>query len=189
MEGGVADAGAAAVAQARDVVLFLAPGFVALKVFQLFGAQRKRSDWEWTTWSVLVAALIGVLPFAPAARLLVGFALGVLLAVAWRTAPKWPRVGNWVVQGLTNSVWDLVLERASREDRVVEVTLGQGDDQVQFFGTPAYFAYEQYEAEPWLYLTDAYRKVKGERYQPLVRTRGVMVHKEQISWLRVMNKE
>lgn len=33
----------------------LAPGFIAMKLFYVFGAQRQRSQWEWTTWSVLIS--------------------------------------------------------------------------------------------------------------------------------------
>jgi uncharacterized protein DUF6338 len=39
-----------------DTLRLLIPGFVALKLFYLFGLKTKRSDLEWTLWSVLVAA-------------------------------------------------------------------------------------------------------------------------------------
>jgi hypothetical protein len=32
----------------------VAPGFVAMKLIYIFGAQRQRPQWEWTVWSVLV---------------------------------------------------------------------------------------------------------------------------------------
>jgi hypothetical protein len=41
-----------------NTILVIAPGFVALKVFQLVGAQRKRSEWEWTIWSIIAGVLI-----------------------------------------------------------------------------------------------------------------------------------
>lgn len=186
---GVAQAGAEAVAEARDVILALAPGFLALKVFQLLGTQRKRSEWEWTAWSVLAAALISVLPLHYWAQLGVGLGLGLMLAVLYRNLHKLPRIGLWAVQNLENSAWDHVLDRAVRERRVVEVALGEGENEDRFFGRVGFFAYEAYEAEPWLYLVNPHRKPPGKDYAALQRTRGVLIHKENIRWLRVLDKK
>jgi len=186
----IVDAGKAAVAEVRDVVLFLAPGFIALKAFQLLGAQRKRSEWEWTTWSVLVAAFLGAaVPGDAARRIVFGLAGALVLALVWRTLPKWGgRIGRWLRRDLSNSAWDLVLEGASADDRVIEIQT-VGDDNVRFFGKLANFALEEYEAEPWIYLTDPSKKVGNADYAALERTWGVMLHRDQIRWLRVMALE
>jgi len=48
----------------RDTLLLLAPGFLALKIFAWRGFQIRRTDLEWTMWSLLVAGVInGVLTF------------------------------------------------------------------------------------------------------------------------------
>lgn len=53
--------------QVVDTLRLLIPGFVALKVFYVFGQRTKRADWEWTLWSVLLSA-----PIAGAATWIAG---------------------------------------------------------------------------------------------------------------------
>lgn len=185
---GPIQAGANAVAEARDVVLALAPGFLALKVFQLFGAQRKRSEWEWIAWSFLVAALISVLPVPYWLQLVAGVALGAILAVFWRTLPNWSLIGRWATQALSNSAWDLALDGAVERHDSVEVAIGEGADEERLFGRLSLFGYEQYEAEPWVYLTDPKRRPPKGKYAAMERGRGVLVHKESIKWLRVVER-
>jgi hypothetical protein len=79
-------------------ITFLVPGFVALKWFYWFGLKTKRSDLEWTLWSLVAAALIGVVadqfwplpadattvtPDRLIGSLILGVGLGVLLTVGW----------------------------------------------------------------------------------------------------------
>ena len=180
--------GAKAVAAARDVVLALAPGFLALKVFQVFGAQRKRSEWEWTAWSVLVAALISVLPLQYWAQLVTGIALGFGLATGWHALPRLGVIGAWASKALGNSAWDLALDRAVRQRCVVEVAIGEGADEERLFGRLNLFGYEQYEAEPWIYLSSPQRRPPGGKYAPMERAVGVLVHRDNIKWLRVLRK-
>ena len=139
---------------------------------------------------MLVAALIGAIaPSDPAVRIVIGLIAGLVAALIWRTLPKWAgRFGAWMRRDLTNSAWDLVLERAASPDRVLEIQT-VGDDKVQFFGKLANYALEEYEAEPWIYVTDPYRKVGRGDYEHLERTWGVMLHKDQIRWLRIMQRE
>lgn len=83
------------VASAGDQVIhtltYVAPGFVALKIFYLFGLRSRRSDLEWTIWSlvtsVVVGGLSGLLPFSPdllvVGRFLVAIALAGLASFGW----------------------------------------------------------------------------------------------------------
>ena len=108
-------------------VLFLAPGFLALKLFYLFGAQRVRSQWEWTTWSVIaslpitgVASVLRDQTMVPRAdpdptevclRLLVSVAFGLLAASGWQVVRRSSRttaarIRTW----FGSSAWDEALE-------------------------------------------------------------------------------
>ena len=94
---------------------YIVPGFVALKVFYVLGLKTRRTDLEWTLWSLLAAALIdaavGVLnPPDSNRRLLIAFvaavAAGVILSIAWRQVAK-----RWPVRRMEASrrAWDAIL--------------------------------------------------------------------------------
>src|SRR5450759_3293784 len=93
---------------------YIVPGFVALKVFYLLGLKTRRTDLEWTLWSLLAAALIdaaiGVLnPADSNRRLLIAVAAavaaGVVLGIAWREVVK-----RWPARGMEASrrAWDAI---------------------------------------------------------------------------------
>ena len=100
----IPDPVAAASDQVITTLTYVAPGFVALKVFYLLGLRIKRSDLEWTIWSLVasvgVAEVAVRLPIADAwqvsARFLVAVALGSLMSFAWiRAIHRWPLFGSW----------------------------------------------------------------------------------------------
>lgn len=177
-------------------ILFLAPGFLALKLFYLLGAQRPRSEWEWTTWSVVaslpingLASLIrdGFAVDEVLLRVLFAVAAGCLAASSWQAIrasshDRARRLRTW----FGASAWDEALEDANRAKRVVELVL---DDGVSYRGTVGYGDRNDNEAEGWLYLIhpevfdktlDKYRRANG--------THGYLVHRDRIKRLRILNE-
>ncbi len=181
-------------------VLFLAPGFLALKLFYLFGAQRKRSEWEWTTWSIIaslpltgIASLLrdqsAIQRTAPDAldtayRLLVAVALGSLVASAWQYVRRSSH--HRAAQLRTefgSSAWDEALEDVQRSRRQVELVLEGGK---RYMGTVRYGGREDNEAEGWVYLT--HPEVYDEslkKFRPAKGTHGYLVHRDRILRIRV----
>jgi hypothetical protein len=124
-------------------VLFLAPGFLALTLFYLLGAQRKRSEWEWTTWSVIASLPITGLaslardyfssartdpdPIEVVLRMLIGAAAGVVCGVVWAGIRHSKRdVAGDLRTFFGSSAWDEALEDVGREGRQVELVLEDG---------------------------------------------------------------
>ena len=195
-----------------NAILVLAPGFVALKVFQLFGTQRKRSEWEWTIWSLITGVALAVIVAATRLdfglripeleiagddavsfaglpeRLALAVVTGIVLTIAWRGMSS-SRI-SWLVRStrqLTNSAWDHVLDTASQNRYGVEIAVPVGEgSEALFLGAIGAFAREADEAQPWLYI-QCVRQWDPQRaaYLPLARTDGVLVHREQITRLRI----
>jgi hypothetical protein len=107
--------------EAAETLRLLVPGFVALTVFYWLGLRTKRTDLEWTLWSLLAAAvidalidpLVHLLPgLAHVPRLLIGLTLGVvvglLLAVAWHLLIG--RVPTLRVRA-SRMAWDAILPK------------------------------------------------------------------------------
>jgi hypothetical protein len=186
---------------AEDVfqtILLIGPGFVALKVFQLFGARRKRSEWEWTVWSVIAGVLIAALALGlsraltlpdVAARFAVAIVAGAAGALLWRVVRKIADpAAIGFRQELTDSVWDLVMEEASRRGRPLEVAVVEGETETLYVGKIAYFGYEDAEAQPWLYLNRVLRRRAGENtFERLEDAAGVLLHRDEIKRVRVLN--
>jgi|GEM_PF-2600731 hypothetical protein len=196
-----------------NLVLVLAPGFVAITIFDAFGQKVKMSEWQWTTWSVIcgVAIALGVglfgldfggkppsialpglgpvdLRFVPE-RLVVGALAGVLLGVGARFGRQrgwaWSRL---LERRLTASAWDLVLNQAVRSGFGVEVATSSANRtaEVLYYGFPSVFGLESEAAEPWIYLTAVWRRQPSETYKRLERTDGVLLHRGQIRRIRVV---
>lgn len=165
--------------QLREAAFLLAPGFLTLKLFQLLGADRKRSEWEWTVWSVLVSLVIDLVTHDPVGKVVVAGALGFGAVVVWRSPladPARPR--------LMNSAWDYTLDSAARAHHVVEVTVKDGP---VYFGRLKRFAREETGAALWLYLTKVRRRTKdGSTWTRLSRTEGVLLHGASVRELRVV---
>jgi hypothetical protein len=196
-----------------NVVLILAPGFVALKIFQHFGTQRKRSEWEWTVWSIIVGAVIAVIVAAVPIdflandatvdlgggisfgtsgvleRFTVAVVVGFAFVALWRAANMRgiPALGR-LTRRLTNSAWDHVLDEAAAQRFGLEVVMDVGDatDDVRFYGSIGTFAHERDEAEPWVYVqcVEAWDAAKSA-YAQIPNTDGVLIHRNQIKWMRV----
>lgn len=182
-------------------ILFLAPGFLALKLFYLLGAQRTRSEWEWTTWSVIASlpinGIAGVLrdlvgvqkatldPLEITLRVLVGVAFGGLAASAWQAVRRSPhRKAGQLRMAFGSSAWDEALEDVGREKRQVELVL---DDGKRYVGTIRYGGREDNEAEGWIYLIypDVYDD-SIKKFRRAQGTRGYLVHRDHIKRLRVL---
>jgi hypothetical protein len=189
-------------------LLFLAPGFLALKIFYLFGAQRARSDWEWTAWSVI--ASIPIVGVAAYLRSLVGppeiaapDPLEVLFRVAVAVAVGGSLVGVWwliyrapfpwataLVERVQDSVWDHVIAKEiSAGRRVAEIVLADG---TRYQGTIRHAGREDAGAREFVYLIhpEIFDEATG-RFRDALGTRGILVHREEIRRIRVRmsNKE
>jgi len=100
---------------AEATLRFVVPGFVALKVFYVFGLKTRRTDLEWMLWSLLGAAVVdaavGLLnPPDANVRLFVALTLALLsggIGVAvWRAVVKrWPARR----MGASRRAWDAIL--------------------------------------------------------------------------------
>lgn len=103
--------------EVADTIKLLAPGFVALKIFYQFGLRTRRTDLEWTLWSVLAAFVIA--PVGPWLTeqldrdiepiwlaLVVGAVLGIALSMGWIALVRvWPGARLYV----SRMAWDAVL--------------------------------------------------------------------------------
>jgi hypothetical protein len=162
----------------QSAILFLAPGFIALKLFSLFGAQRPRSQFEWTIWSVLAS-----LPLAVAARAVVRFldyvdwldrdtflsfweispedvlrfGLAVLAGLAFAWLWKRDRAAR-LREHVADSAWDWHIEWAYIKDRRLRVVLVEDGKEVTYRGWVGRSAREDTAAEPWLCLKEPERQ-------------------------------
>lgn len=183
-----------------DGILFLAPGFFALKLFYVLGAQRRRSEWEWTTWSVLVSIPINLVAAWMATgsfglgkpdlveienRFAVASLLGLLAVLVWHLL--WRSIKPIAVdlrRLIGTSAWDETLDDVDRHRRAVEVVL---DDGARYQGTVTYAGREDNEVEGWLYLTHPkVYDVGTKKFRPPRGTAGYLIHTDHIKRLRVM---
>jgi hypothetical protein len=186
----------------RDAAIALAPGFIALKVFYLFGTQRPRSQWEWVIWSVIASVPIqyvsdeyltdwatAALPFddevaIAVVRIAVALAVGVALSLAWRyiggTKLGWLQRRQ---RDVTDSAFDLVIEDAVRNQRVVEIWPA-GDAEPRYRGWIHTFARESAQAVPWMFISRVEERTGGA-WQRVPGTHGYLFHRDNVQRLRV----
>lgn len=154
-------------------VLFLAPGFIALRVFHAYGLNRQRTDWHWAVWSVIASlpldiaakASLGVVSPNPSVttealvRLIIALGLGGFLAWFWLRVrySRFNRLAR-IAHGLYDSAWDWTLEEANRLQRPVEI---ETDDGGTYFGWIAEAGREDTASERWIYLTRFLHRAKG----------------------------
>jgi hypothetical protein len=167
-----------AMEQLRQAFYLIAPGFLTLKIFQLFGSERKRSEWEWSVWSVLVSVLLDVFTKDPIVKLAAAAVLGFALVGAYRAT-----LDRRLRRELVNSAWDHTLDITARAKMPVEVTI----DDVRYFGRLRTFAREETGADLWLYLTDVSRDM-GSGWKRLTRTEGVLVHERNVKLIRSIRR-
>jgi hypothetical protein len=172
----------------REAAFLLAPGFLTLKLFQHFGAQRERSEWEWTVWSVLVSLLIDLVTKDPAAKFVAASGLGLALVGVWRYIGQQSNAATQRIRReLVDSAWDHTLDEACRNELPVEVST---DDDRRFFGRLATFAREEKNAERWLYLQSVSEAhADQDDWAALPRTEGLLVHADHIRRLRIVQRK
>jgi hypothetical protein len=180
----------------------LAPGFIAMKLFYVFGAQRQRSQWEWTTWAVLISlpidwaartaapslARLTASPstepvFDVAVRLALALSGALLAIAAWRYMKRSKRDPVvWLRRALTDSAWDEVTDEAVNLERYIEVvTATPKGDEVFYRGWLSTVGREDSRAEPWLYLRDVTYKSRANAVaKPLAGTDGLLIHRDHI---------
>ncbi len=188
----------------------LAPGFVALKIVDLFGGQHRRLEWEWVVWSLVVSLpiagiawavrqLLGLWfaevtqpdPLELVCRFLVAGGLGTAVACTWWALKRSrARIPRRLVRLLSDSAWDVVLDEAVRDNCGVAATVTEGGKAVTYYGTLSAFGYETAGAEPWLFLSHVQRsKGDGRGYRPVdARMRGMLVHKDGITRLCLIDQ-
>lgn len=178
-----------------------------MKLFYIFGAQRQRSQWEWTTWSVLLSLPIGWLTdslapeIAPRIGLLqqpawdvllrLGLAIsgGLLGAWVWRRLKRTdhPRLVG-LRRALTDSAWDEVMDDAVLHERWLEVVTTGTEREVAFRGWLSTAGREDNKAEPWVYLRRVQHKPEGAGgWREMAGTHGLLIHRDQIDRIRVFD--
>lgn len=190
----------------RTAAVALAPGFIALKVFYLFGAQRPRSQWEWIIWSVFVSLPLDAFAdwSAPHVANWTGLALdlsdapirvgaavlaGVGASLLWRLAgaSRW----GWLrdrQRDVTDSAFDIVIEDAVRNKRPVEIVVRDGDETVQYRGRAHTFARESAQVQPWMYLTSVHERRNKRKFVEVPGTHGIMFHRDRVERIRILDR-
>jgi hypothetical protein len=197
-----------------QAALFLAPGFLALKIFYLFGAQRPRSQWEWTTWSIVaslplngVAALtasalarpasqaaIPTVTSAPSAwqpdaasialALVLAVLSGAVLALAWRTV----RASDGKrATWLRRELTDSAWDQALEDAHFKErAIVVVMDDGARYRGKLKYGGREDTQAAGWMYLHwPGKRNEKTQEWGRLRGTHGLLIERSKIRLLQV----
>jgi hypothetical protein len=169
--------------QAADTLRLLVPGFIALKIFYLFGLRTRRSDLEWVIWSVLAAAAIdAVVRLIPAGgpTLLIAVALAVLFglaaAVLWRlVASRRPAIR----ERSARMAWDAVLSKP----RWVQVWMRDG---LTISGHTDLVA-DPVETDVLdLYLKDAAWIGADNEVVPMTGVEGVVIGRDAIAFVQVL---
>jgi hypothetical protein len=200
----------------RDNILLFGPGFVFVKLVYLFGEQHRRLEWEWLVWSLVAGVPIaysaewwvsGAIPAAipsvvdPAhavARFAIAIVAAVVLIVVWRVirhSGLWPI--RFLRRSLSDSAWDLVLDKAVHDGCGVAVTVERTDDagnksEASFYGFLGAFGYEAAAAEPVVFLrwVSRWDPTVGESgsYVRLSRAEGegMIFHRDKILRMRLV---
>jgi Family of unknown function (DUF6338) len=169
----------------RDTLLLLVPGFLALKIFAWRGFQARRTDLEWTLWSLLVAGLInGALTLAQlpaqaifATSVVVAVALGFALGAIWQL---WAKRRPHALAPVVTRAWDVVL---LERPRWVQVRLKDG---ARIFGKTRTVAESASTDDLDLYLTDCEWLLKDGTRWPMAGVEGVLVARSEISRLQIL---
>jgi uncharacterized protein DUF6338 len=174
------------VEQAQAALALLLPGFLALKIFAARGGESRRTDLEWTLWSLLVAALIGATldlfgwPAALRVRLVPSLALGLLGGVG--------AVIVWKIWGLIHPASEVALDKRAwdhvfRNPHWVLLTLKDGDS---LLGWPKVIADSKDTDDLDIYLERCEWVLADGTRQPLVNTKGMLVPRSEITRIQVL---
>lgn len=171
--------------QVTDTLALLIPGFLALKLFYVFGLQTKRSDVEWALWSILFSAPIAGLASIVAAagvhnNLVVSLVLaaitGGVLIIAWRIVARiWPTL-NAKEQ---IRAWDVVFGGDDAPWLQVEMADGR-----VFVGQPKYVASSVDTDALDLYLVDP-RQSDGTKLTPIPGIDGLLIARSDVNLIAV----
>lgn len=169
----------------RDTLLLLVPGFLALKIFAWRGFQLRRTDLEWSMWSLLVAGIIsGILVWAkwPADRMFVGSILvavliGLGLALFWGW---WVARHEHALAPVAIRAWDVVLLERSRW---VQVKLR---DDSKIFGRTRTVAESAATDDLDIYITECEWLLKDGTRVPMPNVEGILVQRSEIARLQVL---
>lgn len=184
----------------------VAPGFVAMKLIYVFGAQRQRAQWEWTVWSVGISLPIAwiTLRIAPTASRLLGLgseaayvliSMGLAVALAVVVSALWILVERsdrdslvWLRRALTDSAYDEVMDDSVIHQRWLEVVVDGTDREVSYVGWLATAGREDNKAEPWVFLKSVrHRTTEGADYTLIPNTNGLLFHRDRIQRIRVLS--
>jgi len=185
----------------------VAPGFLAMKLFYTFGAQRQRAQWEWVVWS----ALIG-LPVDAFARWVIGsfthpsgwpdwtvdgalrlvLPCGVALVLAWlwkeRVKPAEKGWLRYLRRGFTDSAWDEVMDSAVQNERWVEIVTEIPSGEVSYTGWLSTVGREDSAAERWVYIEKVQHRPGADMdLTPLAATHGLLIHRDHIKRIRIFD--
>ena len=170
--------------QVTDTLALLIPGFVALKVFYVFGLQTKRSDAVWALWSILFSAPIaGLTSTVAAAGVHYSLVVSLILAV--------------IIGGLLTLIWRLVARiwptlKAKEQIRAWDVVFG-GDapwlqvemsDGKVFVGQPKYVASSVDTDALDLYLIDV-RQSDGTSLTQIPGIDGLLIARSDVNLIAV----
>lgn len=175
-------------AEVAATLQLLVPGFVALKTFYWFGLRTRRTDLEWTLWSVLAAAAIGaVVDLVPQADPRLRLLLGVAIAVVggWVAARAWREMSRRNVSvraHASRTVWDLTFA-ADPTTRYVQVRTTDGR---MVFGWPEAFADSVDADDPDLLLRNpSWISDEGQQL-PMDGVDGVLIRASSIALVQLL---
>ena len=171
----------------KDTLAYLAPGFVLMKVFYVFGLSTKRSDAQWAIWSVIAAWIPYEfsLRFVPVdlrqpASFAIAIILGVVVAVVWHAlADRYPKVRA----DQSIRAWDLVLSRP----RWVQVDLTDGRTFLGYVRNAS--ASIDADDEVDLYIGTPKRIEEGKPPIELPNVEGILVRSDHISSIAVFTPQ
>lgn len=172
--------------QVQATLAYLVPGFVALKLFAVRGGVSRRTDFEWTLWSVLVAALIGLvldwLAVAEGIRLLPSLLLavvgGLLAILAWDWwVDRHPRTQA----DESPRAWDFVF----REPEWVLITMKSGESVL---GWPRVVAESRDTDDLDIYIERCEWVHDDGTREPLMNARGLLIPRSEISRLQILER-
>jgi hypothetical protein len=184
------------------------PGFLSMKLFYMFGAQRQRLEWEWVAWSVALSLPIAAFadwvaptlvprPFAaeatanPVVRAGLAVAFGLSSAFLWRLVRRSALSPlRQIRMALSDSLWDLVISDALANRRWLCVAVDEGSDEQIYMGWPTMAYVEEANAEPWLYLTNVLEPVReragaDKNWEPNG-MHGLLVHRDHVRRLWIV---
>lgn len=176
---------------AADTLRLLVPGFLALKIFYVFGLRTRRSDLEWTLWSVLTAALIaalvdGVVAVVPsfadvrlALALVAGVVTGILLSAAWTAATRYV---PWARARASRMAWDVILP----EPHWVQVWT---TDSKTISGKVAYVADPIESDDLDMYIVDPAWVDENRNVLPMTGVEGILIDRSNIAFVQVLSPE